>query len=157
MQKETLDSIDKRIIRALQHNGLLSNVELAEQVGLSPTPCARRVKTLHESGWINSTVALVNADKLGLDLTAMVQVTIEKHTPQAFQAFEQAVMVFEEVMECYLMTGQKADYQLKVLVRDMSHFQQFILNKLTPVAGVREVQSSFVMRRVMDKTALPVD
>lgn len=157
MIKTQLDSIDKRILRFLQQDGTLSNVELAEHIGLSPTPCARRVKALYDSGWIERTVAIVNPKKLGLSLTAMVQVTIEKHTTEAFMAFENSISMFEEVLECYLMTGQSADYQLKVMVEDMDEYQKFILHKLTPMVGITAVHSSFVMRRVLDKIALPIN
>jgi len=151
-----LDKIDRRILQTLQTTGNLSNLELAEKVGLSPTPCARRVKRLEADGFIRGYVALVDQDKLGLTLTAHVSVTMDRHTPERFQTFETEVQSYPEVLECCVVTGQSADYLLKVVVSDMAHYEQFLLGKLTRIAGVSGVHSSFQLRNVMAKTALPL-
>ena len=151
-----LDRTDRRILDYLQKDGAISNLDLADKVGLSPSPCSRRVKALQESGYILSTVTLLDAKRLGLDLVAMISISMDRHTPERFEAFELAINGYEEVLECYLITGQSADYVLKVVVKDMEAYQQFLLGKLTRIPGVTGVHSSFVMRKVVDRTALPV-
>ncbi len=156
MMLSELDKIDRRILEVLQINGSLSNLELAEKVGLSPTPCARRVKRLESEGVIRGYVALVDQEQLGLTLTAHVSVTMDRHTPERFETFEAEIQSYPEVLECCVVTGQSADYLLKVVVRDMTHYEQFLLGKLTRIAGVSGVHSSFQLRSVMAKTALPL-
>lgn len=156
MMLSELDKIDRRILEVLQINGSLSNLELAEKVGLSPTPCARRVKRLESEGVIRGYVALVDQEQLGLTLTAHVSVTMDRHTPERFETFEAEIQSYPEVLECCVVTGQSADYLLKVVVRDMAHYEQFLLGKLTRIAGVSGVHSSFQLRSVMAKTALPL-
>jgi len=151
-----LDRTDRRILAQLQIDGAISNLELAEKIGLSPSPCSRRVKTLQDAGFILSTVAILDAKKLALDMVAMISISMDRHTPERFEAFEAAVSSYQEVMECYLITGQSADYVLKIVVKDMNAFQQFLLGKLTRIEGVTGVHSSFVMRKVVDRTALPI-
>jgi Lrp/AsnC family leucine-responsive transcriptional regulator len=151
-----LDKVDRKILRALQENGSISNLELADMVGLSASPCSRRVKVLEESGFILKTVTLLDAKKLGLDLMAMISISMDRHTPDRFEAFEAAIIGCDEILECYLITGQSADYVLKVMVQDMTAFQAFLLGKLTRIPGVTGVHSSFVMRKVLDRTFLQV-
>jgi Lrp/AsnC family leucine-responsive transcriptional regulator len=151
-----LDGYDRRILDELQRDGGLSNQDLAERIGLSSSPCSRRVKQLEEAGIIERRVTLLNWRKLGLSLTALIQISMDRHTPERFEAFESKVMSYPEVLECYLITGQDADYLLKVVVPDMDHYQEFLLNKITRIEGVSGVHSSFVMRRVVDTTALPL-
>jgi Lrp/AsnC family leucine-responsive transcriptional regulator len=151
-----LDKVDRKILRALQENGSISNLELADMVGLSASPCSRRVKALEESGFILKTVTLLDAKKLGLDLMAMISISMDRHTPDRFEAFEAAIIGCDEILECYLITGQSADYVLKVMVQDMTAFQAFLLGKLTRIPGVTGVHSSFVMRKVLDRTFLQV-
>lgn len=151
-----LDRIDRRILEALQKDGGLSNQELAEQVGLSPSPCLRRVKALEEAGIILRRVTLLDRKKLGLSLTVILQIGMDRHTPERFQEFEATVASFPEVQECYLVTGQEADYQLKVVVPDMDAYQEFLLGKVTRIPGVSGVHSSFVLRRVVDNTEVPL-
>ena len=122
-----LDRIDRRILEALQRNGRISNLDLADKVGLSPSPCARRVKQLEDSGIIDHSITLLNPSRLGLKLTAFVQISMDKHTPDRFENFESDVQAFPEVVECYLITGHDADYQLKVMVPDMDFYQEFLL------------------------------
>lgn len=151
-----LDRYDRQILEVLQEDGRLSNQELAERIGLSASPCLRRVRSLEESGIISGYRAMVNAQKLGLTLMALIHISMDRHTPERFENFEQRVSELPEVLECLLITGQDADYQLKVIVRDMEAYQQLLLNRITRIEGVSGVHSSFVMRRVVDKTALPI-
>ncbi len=152
-----LDRIDKHILQLMQRNGRISNLELAEAVGLSPTPCSRRVKRLEESGIIDSHVTLLNTKALGLNLMAMVSIAMDRHTPERFERFESQVAKFPEVIECYIVTGQSADFLLKVVVKDMQHYEKFLLGQLTSLEGVSGVHSSFVLRKLVDKTELPLD
>lgn len=151
-----MDRTDKRILEELQRNGRITNLELAERVGLSPSPCLRRVKQLEEEGIIERHVTLLNASKLGLKLTALIQISMDRHTPDRFEQFESIVKTYPEVLECILITGQSADYQLKVVVADMEVYQDFLLNKITRLPGVTDVHSSFVLRQVVNTTALPL-
>jgi len=152
-----LDKIDKKILSLMQENGRISNLELADQVGLSPTPCSRRVKQLEESGLIHHHVTLLNAEALGLNLTAIIGISMDRHTPDRFEEFEKAIINMPEVMECSIVTGQAADFLLKVVVRDMRHYEEFLLGQLTKLSGVSGVHSSFVLRQIVNKTALPLD
>ena len=151
-----LDKLDRRILRLLQRDGGITNLELAQRVGLSASPCARRVKQLEEAGVIAGKVTLLNPGKLDLKLTALIQISMDRHTPERFGVFEEAVLACPEVIECLLITGQAADYLLKVVVPDMEYYQEFLLNKITRIPGVSDVHSSFVLRRVVSTTELPL-
>ncbi|WNO09015.1 Lrp/AsnC family transcriptional regulator [Teredinibacter sp. KSP-S5-2] len=151
-----LDKYDKQILQVLQENGRVSNQELADSISLSPSPCLRRVRALEEAGLIDGYVALLNAKKLGLTLMSFIHISMDKHSPDRFETFEKKVSQFAEVLECHLITGQAADYLLKVIVKDMDAYQQFLLNKLTTIEGVSGVHSSFVLKSPMSRTALPV-
>lgn len=151
-----LDKIDKHILFELQCNARISNIELAEKVNLSPTPCARRVKQLEESGIITGHITLLDSDKLGLKLTAMISVTMVKHTAELFEKFERDAAYLPEVMECYLVTGQNSDFLVKALIRDMRHYEEFLLRRLTKLEGVSGVHTSFVLRQPIDKHQLPL-
>lgn len=151
-----LDRYDRMILERLQRDGRISNQDLADAISLSPSPCLRRVRRLEEEGLIDGYVALLNARKLGLTLMAFIQISMDKHTPERFDRFEGKVAHFPEVLECHLITGQTADYLLKVIVEDMDAFQQFLLNKLTRIEGVSSVQSSFVLKSPVRTAALPV-
>ena len=152
----TLDRYDRLILQALQDDGHLSNQDLADRIGLTPSPCLRRVKALEEAGLITGYRALVDARKLGLTLMALIHISMDQHTPERFSHFEERIADIPEVLECLLITGQAADYQLKVVVRDMDAYQELLLNRITRIPGVTGVHSSFVLRRVVDRTALPV-
>ena len=154
--KLKLDGHDLRILHHLQQDSSLSNQELASRVGLSPSPCSRRVQKLEEAGIIQGHVTVLDRKALGLDLTVILQISMDRHTPERFENFEQKVMSYPEVQKCYLITGQEADYMLQVVVPDIDHYQQFLLNRITRIEGVSGVHSSFVMRRVVDNTALPL-
>jgi Lrp/AsnC family leucine-responsive transcriptional regulator len=152
----TLDRYDRKILGLLQDNAQLSNLELAERIGLSPSPCLRRVRALEQAGVIAGYRALLDARKLGLTLTALVHIAMDRHTPDRFAHFEKQVARLPEVLECLLITGQDADYQLKVVVKDMDAYQQLLLEQITRIEGVTGVHSSFVLRAVVDRTALPL-
>ena len=151
-----LDRFDQQILQMLQEDGRINNQDLADSIGLSPSPCLRRVRALEEAGLIVGYRAHLDARKLGLTLIALIHISMDVHTPERFANFEAEIAVVPEVLECLLITGQDADYQLKVIVRDMDHYQDLLLNKITRIDGVTGVHSSFVMRRVIDKTRLPV-
>jgi Lrp/AsnC family leucine-responsive transcriptional regulator len=151
-----LDRTDLKILAQLQEHGGLSNLELAERVGLSPTPCARRVKRLEAEGVITSRVTLLDQSRLGLTLTAHIGVTMDRHTPERFEAFEAAVIAYPEIIDCCVVTGQSADYLIKAVVKDMAHYEQFLLGKITRIPGVTGVHSSFELRKVVSRTALPL-
>lgn len=151
-----IDRYDRRILDELQRDGRISNQELAERIGLSPAPCLRRVRALERSGLIAGYRALLDARQLGLSLMALIHISMDRHTPERFANFDRLVAELPEVMECLLITGQDADYQLKVVVRDMDAFQALLLERITRIEGVSGVHSSFVLRRVVDKTAYPL-
>ncbi len=152
-----LSKMDLHILNELQHNSQISNIELAEKIGLSPSPCLRRVKQLEAAGFIDGYVARLNEQQLQLKLVALIQISMDKHTPERFENFEQSVRQYTQVLECYLITGQNADYLLKVIVPDMEYYQDFLLGHLTRIEGVSGVQSSFIMRKVIDRTSLPLN
>ena len=151
-----LDRYDRRILEVLQQDGRISNQDLADRIGLSPSPCLRRVRALEESGMIMGYRAMLDARKLGLTLLALVHISMDRHTPERFARFDAEVSKLPEVLECLLITGQEADYQLKVIVRDMEAYQTLLLQKITRIEGVSGVHSSFVLRRIVERTALPV-
>lgn len=157
MTTPALDRTDRRILELLQVDAHISNLELADRVGLSPTPCARRVKRLQESGLIRGQVTLLDQQKLGLSLTAFIHISMDRHTPDRFDAFEAEVHAYPEVIECSVVTGQNADYLVQVVVPDMAYYERFLLGRLTRIPGVSGVHSSFVLRRVVQRTALPLD
>tara|TARA_Y100001934_G_scaffold48050_1_gene58445 strand:+ start:1241 stop:1729 length:489 start_codon:yes stop_codon:yes gene_type:complete len=151
-----LDRYDLKILAALQHDARISNQELAERIGLSPSPCSRRVKQLEESGLIRRQVALLDPAKLGLKLTAFVMIGMDRHTPERFAGFEQVISQCPEVLDCCLVTGMDADYHLRVVVPDMEHYQQLLLGTLTRIEGVSSVRSSFVLNQIIASTELPL-
>ncbi|MDR1163059.1 MAG: Lrp/AsnC family transcriptional regulator [Candidatus Accumulibacter sp.] len=151
-----IDSYDRNIIKQLQRDGRVSNQDLADRIGLSPSPCLRRVRALEESGVIQGYRAMVDAQRLGYSLMALVHVAMDKHTPERFENFDAAIRKIPEVLECLLITGQTADYQVKVVARDMESYQELLLNRINRIQGVTGVHSSFVLRRVVDRTDIPV-
>ena len=142
-----LDDIDKRIVTTLQAEGRLPMVDLAERVGLSSTPCQRRVKRLEEEGVIERYAALVSPPALGLVLQAMVQVTLDDHSEKTVEAFEAAIRARPEVVACYAMTGDM-DFLLHILVPDLASFSEFAMKALLRMPGVRGTRSSFIMQAV---------
>ncbi|AEG00519.1 Lrp/AsnC family transcriptional regulator [Methylomonas methanica] len=151
-----LDRYDRQILNILQADGRISNQELADRIGLSPSPCLRRVRALEEGGLIVGYRALLDAKALGLTLMALIHISMDQHTPERFSAFEAAIAGIPEVLECLLITGQAADYQLKVVVKDLDAYQELLLKRITGIPGVSGVHTSFVLRRVVDKTAFPM-
>ena len=150
-----LDEIDKRILVEIQSDGRVTNQDLSERVGLSPSPCLRRLRQLETEGVVTRYVALVAPEKVGLPVTAFVRVRLDSQDDRHLEQFESAVISFPEVMECYLMTGE-ADYQLRVLVGSLGEFEDFLRHRLTRIPGVAQVTTSFALRPVIYKTALPV-
>ena len=155
MPQRTLDPTDIRILRILQDDAGISNVQLAEQVGLSPSPCLARVRALQRDGILAGQVALVSAGALGLAINVFIQVTLERQVEDALARFEARMARFDEVMECYLMTGD-SDYLLRLVLPDMAALERFILQELTTIPGVANIRSSFALKQVKYKTALPL-
>lgn len=151
----SIDNIDLKILKELQADASLSNVELARRVHLSPSPCLARVRALEEQGLIRQYVALLDAQQLGLHLNVFISISLKQQNQKALQAFEERICVRDEVMECYLMTGD-ADYLLRVAIADMPSLERFILEQLAPIAQVEKIRSSFALKQVRYKTALPL-
>lgn len=157
MQKPSnirIDEIDRSILSALQRNGKLTNVQLAQKVGLSESACLRRVRLLEESGIIDKYVLLLEQSAMGIPGTVFVRVTLEGQQQEKLKAFEESVINLEEVMECYLMSGD-ADYVLRIICRDNDDYK-LIHDKLTNMPGVQRVHSSFALRTIIKKTELPI-
>ena len=152
-----IDAYDLRILAELQRDGSLSVQEIADRVGLSASPCSRRIRQLEEAGVIRERLVRLDPVSLGLDLSALIHIRMDRHTPERFEHFESIVRGFPEVQECYLITGQDADYQLKVTVPNMDEYQNFLLNKITKIEGVIGVHTSFVLRKSIDSIRLPLD
>ena len=155
MPKRPLDAVDRKILELLQADGRMSLAELAEKVGLSPSPCLRRVRDLEQAGLIRRYVTLLDPLKLGLTVSVFIQVSLEKQMRGALDTFENSVLARDEVMECYLMTGD-ADYLLRVVVPDMQSLERFIVDYLAKIPGVSNIRSSFALKQVKYKTALPL-
>ena len=150
-----LDSIDWQILSLLQRDARMSNVQLANAVGLSPSPCLARVRALEQEGYISRYVSLLDALKVGLKVSVFIQVALERQVEKALEIFENAIRERPEVMECYLMTGE-ADYLLRVVVPDIQALEEFVLNFLSRVPGVGNIKSSFALKQVKYQTALPL-
>ena len=151
-----IDRYDRQILQLLQEDGRISNQDLADRIGLSPSPCLRRVRALEEAGLITGYRAQLDAKKLGLSLMALIGISMDQHTPERFTNFEAAIAQVPEVLECLLITGQQSDYQLRVAVQDMDAYQELLLNRINRIAGVTGVHTSFVLRRVIDRNTLAV-
>ncbi|MDR2164066.1 MAG: Lrp/AsnC family transcriptional regulator [Zoogloeaceae bacterium] len=151
-----LDRYDRAILGLLQKDGRISNQDLAGRVGLSPSPCLRRVRALEETGLIVGYRALLDARQLGFSLMALIHISMDRHTPERFENFEKAIADIPEIIECLLITGQDADYQLKTMATDMDAYQDLLLNRITRIPGVSGVHTSFVLRKVIAETALPI-
>ena len=156
MLPEPIDAIDRKILSHLQADGRCSNQELSQEVGLSPSPCLRRVRNLEAAGVIAGYVALVSPEAVGLSVSAFVRVRLSAQDDRHLAEFEQTIVTFPEIMECYLMTGD-SDYQLRVLVRSLEAFEDFLRYKLTRIPSVAGVTSSFALRPIVYRTALPVN
>ncbi|MDN0077730.1 Lrp/AsnC family transcriptional regulator [Crenobacter sp. SG2303] len=150
-----LDAIDRRILRALQRSSNQTNVELAQQVGLSPTPCLRRVHLLEEQGIIEGYIALLNPAAVDLRFTAFVRVTLERQDKATVEHFAREIERAPEVLECHLMAGSY-DYLLRVIARDLDDYQRFQMEVLTKIEGVRNVETEIPLKRVKQTTHLPI-
>ena len=156
MPKKSLDSTDFRIISVLQESAKITNSELAERVGLTPSPCLSRVRILETEDIINSYVALVTPSAVGLPISVFIHVTLERQIFSSTEHFESEMKNHQEVMECYLMTGD-SDYLIRVVVADIATLEAFIVDKLSKIAGVSNIRSSFALKQVKYKTALPIN
>ena len=155
MSKVQIDIFDRRILKELQRDGRISNVDLAKAVGLSPSPCLRRVRDLEKSGIIDRYGAILNQEAAGLPLSVFVQVTLERQVETALETFERIIAHRPEVLEAYLMTGD-SDYLLRIVVPDVSDYEIFLKDHLTRIPGVASIKSSFALNRVKYETALPI-
>ena len=156
MPNPDLDPIDCRIIAALQENGRLTNLELAERVGLSPSPCLRRVKRLEREGYIEGYRAILQRNRLGLGLTVFVGIKIGGHANVEAESFQEAVVAMPEVVACHLVSGE-ADYLLEVVVSDLAHYQRFLVGKMLALPIVREVRSNIAIQTLKAGAPLPLD
>ncbi|MCH8835268.1 MAG: Lrp/AsnC family transcriptional regulator [Proteobacteria bacterium] len=156
MPHRQLDAIDRRILEHLQDNARISNVDLAARVGISASPCWRRVRELEESGVISNYVTLIDAASVGLMVSVFVNVSLEKQVERELDVFQNAIRERPEVMECYLMTGE-ADFLLRVVVPDLMAYERFLMDHLTRVPGIASIRSSFALKQVKYRTALPLD
>ncbi|MDO9318522.1 MAG: Lrp/AsnC family transcriptional regulator [Gammaproteobacteria bacterium] len=150
-----LDKTDLKILQQLQSNGRISNAELADTVGLSPSPCLRRVRALEEAGVLRRYVGLVDPRAVGLPISVFVNVSLRSQERASLEEFEQQILQYREVMECYLMTGG-FDYMLRVVVPDLDSYQRFLADKLTRIKSVANIQSSMTLKQVVYKTELPL-
>jgi Lrp/AsnC family leucine-responsive transcriptional regulator len=155
MPMPTFDDIDRRLLAALQENGRLTATELAEKVGLTVSPCLRRLRLLEEAGVIRGYMALLDQKKVGLPVSVFVSIKLERQTEEAMRAFEDAIRAAPEVLECYLMTGPR-DYLLRVVARDLPDYERFVKLRLTRIAGIANIESSFALGQVKHTGALPL-
>jgi|TARA_B100002003_G_C13962877_1_gene466296 DNA-binding Lrp family transcriptional regulator len=156
MPRADLDAIDRKILTALQERARMPNVELARAVGLSPSPCLRRVRALEDGGVIRRYATLVDQSAVGLPVSVFVSVSLERQIESVLEEFEATVKARPEVMECYLMTGT-ADYLLRIVVSNLEAYERFLKEHLTRISGVNSIQSSFALKQIAYHTALPLD
>ena len=149
----SLDKIDRQILALLRENARMSNLELAESVNLSPTPCARRIKQLEDAGVITGYSVTTDPRKLGYQLSVYIAISMDKHTAERFSNFEKKLREFPEVVSCSIVTGRSEDYLIKALVKDMAHYEEFLLHRLNRIEGIAQVHTSFELREVF---SLPV-
>jgi Lrp/AsnC family leucine-responsive transcriptional regulator len=155
MPKMALDDTDIRLLRILQENARLSNVELAERIGLSASPCLRRMRQLEDSGVIKGYMTLIDQNVIGLPVSVFISVTLKEQSERALDEFEGRIRALPEVMECYLMTGT-ADYLLRVVTADLAAYERFLKEHLTRIPAIASIQSSFALKQVSFRTALPL-
>jgi Lrp/AsnC family leucine-responsive transcriptional regulator len=155
MPKDDLDAIDCRIVAALQADGRLTNIDLADRVGLSPSPCLRRVKRLERDGYIEAYRAVLRRDRVGLGFSAFVGVKIDGHANEQALGFQKAVVAMPEVVACHLVSGE-ADYFLEIVVPDLDHYRRFLVDKLLELPIVREVRSNIAIETLKAGAPLPL-
>ena len=149
-----IDATDKQLLRLLQTQARMSITELAEQVNLSATPCARRIKRLEEAGIITGSHTQTDAQKLGYPLAVFIAISMDRHTADRFEHFEEKIQSFDEVVSCSIVTGRTEDYLIKVRVRDMAHYEEFLLHRLNRIEGVAQVHTSFELREVFSRSVV---
>lgn len=156
MPYEGLDATDVKILRELQADGRISNADLAKRINLSPSPCLSRVRNLEREMVIDRYVAILRPHSVGLSLSVFIRVGLERQVEENLERFEAKMDEYPNVMECYLMSGE-SDYLLRVVVKDITELQEFIIQELTKIPGVANIQSSFALKQVKYKTALPLE
>ena len=149
-----INDIDKQLLRLLQTQARMSITELAERVNLSATPCARRIKRLEEAGIITGYHTQTDAQKLGYPLAVFIAISMDRHTADRFEHFEEKIQSFDEVVSCSIVTGRTEDYLIKVRVRDMAHYEEFLLHRLNRIEGVAQVHTSFELREVFSRSVV---
>ena len=149
-----IDDTDKQILRLLQTQARMSITELSERVNLSATPCARRIKRLEDSGIITGYHTQSDAQKLGYPLAVFIAISMDRHTADRFELFEEKIQSFDEVVSCSIVTGRTEDYLIKVRVRDMAHYEEFLLHRLNRIEGVAQVHTSFELREVFSRSVV---
>ena len=149
-----IDDTDKHILKLLQTDARMSITDIAERVNLSATPCARRMKRLEDTGVITGYHTQTDAQKLGYPLAVWIAISMDRHTAERFELFERKVQSFEEVVSCSIVTGRSEDYLIKVRVRDMAHYEEFLLHRLNRIEGVAQVHTSFELREVFNRSMI---
>ena len=156
MPKVKLDSIDRKIIDALQVEGRMTAQQLADKVGLSPSPCARRVRLMEDMGVITGYTAVIDQDLVGLPISVFASIKLERQRESELERFNGAIARWPEVVDCYLMTGQR-DYLLRIVVRDLHAYERFLKEKLTRLDGVASIETSSALAQIKRSNRLPVD
>jgi Lrp/AsnC family leucine-responsive transcriptional regulator len=156
MPKLGPDRFDKKIIAAIQDNCRITTHELAKRVGLSASPCARRIRLLEQAGVIKGYKAVIDQNKVGLPISAFASVRLERQSEEYLERFSQAVTAWPEVVDCYLMTGQR-DYLMRIVVRDLERYERFLKNKLTRLKGIASIETSFALGQVKHSEVLPLE
>ncbi|HCT74660.1 Lrp/AsnC family transcriptional regulator [Psychrobacter aquimaris] len=149
-----IDATDRQLLRVLQTQARMSITELAEHVNLSATPCARRIKRLEDAGIITGYHTKTDAQKLGYPLAVFIAISMDRHTAERFEQFELKIQSFDEVISCSIVTGRTEDYLIKVRVRDMAHYEEFLLHRLNRIEGVAQVHTSFELREVFSRSVV---
>ena len=155
MPSSELDDIDRKILRALQADAKITVNELAERVGLSPSPCARRVRLLEKAGIIKGYAAIIDQKKVGLPISAFASIKLERQREEDLDRFAEAVSRWPEVVDCYLMTGQR-DYLMRIVAQDLDAYERFLKDKLTRLDNVASIETSFALGQVKRSEALPI-
>lgn len=153
-KKSKIDATDRKILRALQGNGRMSNLELSSAVNLSPSPCLRRLRSLEQNGVIKSYNIEIDAAAYGLPITVFVRISLEKHTKESVNQFEDRIRSIPEVLECFVMTGQ-SDYLLRVVVADLEDYERFVRQRLHPIGWISSIDTSFVYGEVKKTRVYP--
>ena len=150
-----LDKIDYEILRLIQNDGRISNANLSDSIGLSPSPCLRRVRELEKKNVIKKYVGLIEPKAVGFLINAFVNVSLRSQEEKSLKVFEESIAIYDEVIECYLMTGS-SDYLLRVVTRDLEDYERFVINKLTKIEGIANIQTSFALKPLIQRTEIPI-